>query len=301
MKWQPLGVVYRTDSWAQTPTPLVLADRTRMFVAARDSDGKSFTKFVDLDRDDPTKVLGESGCVLGRGKPGCFDQDGSMPSFAAQDSKGNVWLYYSGWTACKTTPYHNATGVAVTKDSGLTFERVFEGPILDRAPEEPYLAVTPCLFEGRMWYVGGLRWQEVAGKWEPIYCIHVATLTEDLNFARNGVAMPQSFADECFSRPWVFKTCDKSDPLGVHWMIYSFRNANDYRDGPGAYRLGCAFSLDRGLTWKRLDEQFNLPRTPGFDDTMQAYAATFETGGKTFMVYNGNSFGRYGFALAVLT
>jgi hypothetical protein len=80
-------------------------------------------------------------------------------------------------------------------------------------------------------------------------------------------------------------------------MIYSYRSAVDYRDGgPGAYRLGNAVSLD-GIDWIRLDN-IEVPRSD-FDQQMQAYAATFEVGGRRYLLYNGSEFGRYGFALAV--
>ncbi len=286
VKWHSLGHVYKCDDWGQTPTPLVLSDRVRVYVAARDAEGKSYTRFVDLDLDDPTRILDVSGEVLGRGKPGTFDQDGAMPSFATLEDKHTVKLWYSGWTApAGVTPYHNATGIAVSHNGGRTFEREFDGPRLDRTQREPYLRVTPCVCSWHLYYVSGLRWELIDGRYEPIYVIRME------NNPDNPIAIPQKHERECFSRPWVTKHKD------LWTMLYSYRDAHDYRGGPGAYRIGYATSHD-GLDWNRHDNLFDLPRSD-FDSQMQAYTATFEAKGKTYLLWNGDHFGKHGFGLAV--
>ena len=286
MKWNPLGVVFRTEDWAQTPTPLVMQDRVRIYYAARLL-GKAYIRYVDLDIDEPTKIIaGPSDRVLENGKPGCFDDEGQMPSFAESDGH-NVTLYYSGWNSRNTIPYHNATGIAYSSNGGRTFTRKHDGPLLDRTQDEPYLRVTPCKESHRLWYVSGLRWEMIDGRYEPIYVIRRKNYNGE-----NPVAIPQAFDRECFSRPWVIKRDGR-------WvMTYSHRSAVDYRDGKNAYQLGYSES-ENGEKWE-WRWSVDLPRTPGFDDTMRCYAATFDVKGKTYMVFNGNSFGRYGFALAVM-
>lgn len=285
MKWTPLGLVCKTDHYAQTPTPLVMQDRVRVYFAERDEKNKSFIRYVDLDLDDPTKIIDASpGRVLENGKPGTGDDEGQMPSYAEIDGH-NVTLYYSGWNTRNTVPYHNATFIAVSENGGRSFTRKHDGPWLDRIADEPYLRVTPCKCGWRAWYVSGLRWEMIAGKHEPIYVIR------ELG-RQNPIAIPQEYDRECFSRPWVLKR-------GNEWsMYYSYRSALDYRDGAGSYRIGYAESSD-GEKWYRHDPLLSLPREE-FDSIMQCYAAIFEAKGKTYMVYNGNTFGKFGFGLAVM-
>lgn len=309
MNWKPLGHVFKTDTYGQTPTPLVLADRVRIFYASREN-GRALVEFVDLDLDDPTKIIaGPSGRALENGALGAFDGCGQMPSFAERESDGTIKLWYSGWVApAGDAPYHNATGIAVSNDGGATFKRLHEGPVLDRTIWEPYLRVTPWKVGLRLWWISGLRWEMIDGKAEPIYVIRQGFqdgvwngIAVEQGRWRERPALSPAFPpdryfepdnDECFSRPCVFER------NGTWTMLYSYRKARDYRDGANAYRVGMATS-ESGWQWKRRDEEFKLPRTPGFDDTMQAYAATFDVNGKLFMVFNGNSFGKHGFGLAI--
>ena len=131
-RWRKRGLVVDAGSLgglvashAQTPTPLLLEDRIRVYFAARGADGKSFTAFADLDRDDPTRILKiHPDPVLEPGKPGTFDDEGIMPSCVMVDGD-RVLLYYSGWNQRKTIPYHNSTGLAESHDGGVTFRRVY--------------------------------------------------------------------------------------------------------------------------------------------------------------------------------
>jgi predicted GH43/DUF377 family glycosyl hydrolase len=284
-------------SHAQTPTPLLMRDRLRVYFASRGADGKSFTAFADLAREDPMRVLGvHPQPVLENGRPGTFDDEGIMPSCAVEDG-GRILLYYSGWNQRKTIPYHNSTGLADSVDGGVTFQRRYEGPILDRTPEEPYLAVTPSLLREdgvwRIWYISGLRWESIAGRFEPVYVVKDASSGDGVHWNRtNRVCIPQRHPLEAFSRPWVLKLGD-----GYH-MWFCHRDSVDYRDGPGAYRLGYAISTN-GQHWERRDELAGLPASAsGWDSTMVCYPAVVRIGNRLIMFYNGNGFGRGGFGLA---
>lgn len=295
MNWKKLGKIFHADNYAQTPTPMVMDDRVRVYFAARDGENKSFIAHVDLDVDDPTKVIGfADATVLPRGPIGSFDADGQMPSFAMRSGQ-SVNLYYSGWSALASGGYQNSIGVALSNDGGKTFRRGFDGPIMDRTNLEAYLAVTPCLSaDGGMFYISGIRWEEINGKPEPIYGICQATSRDGFRWERNGkLVIPQAHALECFSRPWVMK-----GNVDRH-LWYCYRSAVDYRDGPGAYRIGYAVSKN-GRDFVRQDSEAGIDvSADGWDSKMIAYPAVFEAKGKLYMLYNGSGFGRYGFGLAV--
>jgi hypothetical protein len=171
---------------------------------------------------------------------------------------------------------------------------------MDRTMDEPYLAVTPCLApDGRMFYISGLRWERINDRMEPIYVIKSAVSRDGLNWWRDGMTViEQRFSAECFSRPWAMRID------GALHLWYSYRYPFDYRDGPGSYAIGHA--VEKNGQFERLDDfqisTFVLRKDDPFtqwNTRMNAYPALFEAKGKLYMLSNGNSFGKYGFGLAV--
>ena len=305
MKWSKLGKVYNCENWAQCPTPLVMEDRIRVYFSSRDERGKSYIRFVDLALDDPSKIIDicfENTAVLENGKPGTFDDEGQIPSFARRVD-GKIELWYSGWNSRNTIPYHNATGVAVSDNGGRTFKRIHDGPVMDRTPQEPYLAVTPSFDGQNIYYISGLEWRLINERYEPIYAIRRAWLDygDKCAVSRRGteLVIPQSKPLECFSRPWVLKVKDNCGKDFWH-LWYSYRVAVDYRDGKNAYRIGYADSWD-GEEFFRRDSDAGIDRGAlgEWDHTMTAYPAVVKVKGRLLMFFNGNSFGRYGFGVAV--
>ena len=64
------------------------------------------------------------------------------------------------------------------------------------------------------------------------------------------------------------------------------------------YRIGFSES-DDFVNWTRMDDRSGLNVTPGdFDSNMICYPNLVQHKGDLFMFYNGNSFGKDGFALA---
>ena len=77
-------------------------------------------------------------------------------------------------------------------------------------------------------------------------------------------------------------------------MFYSYRS----HVAPTTYRLGYAFSED-GLVWERRDRSVGLePSDDGWDSEMLCYPCVFDWEGETWMLYNGNGYGRTGFGVA---
>src|SRR5437588_2470643 len=139
-------------SHAQVPTALLYPEHVRIFYADRNEAGKSFITYLDVDRRNLSRVVYfHKSPILPFGAPGTFDDDGLMPSFVLRRGQ-RIYLYYSGWNRGLTVPYRNSVGLAVSDDDGASFRRLYEGPILDRNPQEPYIAVTPTiLMEGSLW------------------------------------------------------------------------------------------------------------------------------------------------------
>lgn len=287
-----------TSNRAQVPTVLTLTDRYRIYFSARDLQGKSFPLFIDVDKANPTKVIYcHKESILGQSNPGCFDEDGIMPGFALHHDE-KVLMYYSGWNAKISTPYHNATGLAESTDGGMTFVRTYEGPVMDRTPTEPQLAVTPTILIDngvwKAWYISGIRWILDNGYYEPVYGIKYATSTDGVYWDRPPeLCIKQAHETEAFSHPSVLKTADGYE------MWYCFRDSRDYRrGGKGAYRIGYAHSSD-GLNWTRADDIKGLGISDApFENEMVCYPFVVEDNGRRLMFYNGNGFGQGGIGVA---
>lgn len=282
------------------PTALILQDRLRVYFAARPRPGLSLPTFVDLDRNDPKRVVGvHPQPVLDVGRPGTFDADGVMPSCVLRDGD-RVLMYYSGWSRLGgTAPYNNATGIAVSRDDGASFARLYEGPILDRTPLEPWSATSPCVVKDgslwHMWYSSGTDWIEVDGKLEHVYVLKHATSSDGEQWHRdNQPILPQAFENESQTRPTVAK-------LDGRWhMWFSYRGARAFRTRGETYRIGYADSDDL-LRWNRNDDLAGIaPSADGWDSQMICYPDVAVTAERTHLFYNGNGFGQDGFGYAVL-
>ena len=305
MRWKKLGIVYCPDgtrAWAQThamiPTPVRLTDDTvRVFVTFCDANGIGRPGFVDVSAEDPTRVVKTSNePLLDIGRPGTFDENGVLACSVVQVSGNKLHMYYAGFELGVKIRYRLLTGLAVSEDNGRTFRRWSESPVLERSSSELYFRGGPCCIHDRsgfrLWYVAGSNWTELDGKQMPVYDLRYAESADGMHWPDRGdvqIALTES-DEHGFGRPFVISK------KGGGWrMFYSIR-----RRSLGAYRLGYAES-DDGRNWKRMDNYLNLDVSRGsFDSDAIMYAAPIELGGKLYVFYNGNKFGRDGFAVAVL-
>ena len=172
MAWEKLGLIFDIrahdipwlKSHALLPTPLLLEDRLRIFYTGRDLNGQSRISYIDIDRHDPKEILSiHDRPLLDIGNVGTFDDCGTVGTCVVH-KEGRILLYYNGYNVRNTVPWSNALGVAVSHDGGANFEKMFEGPILDRDKYDPYFTITPGIFRERdvwhMWYTSGTGWKE---------------------------------------------------------------------------------------------------------------------------------------------
>jgi len=305
MRWKKLGLVYGPDAsmpWAAShamiPTPLRISeDVIRVYVTFCDARGIGRPGYVDVSAADPTRVLGVSPApLLEVGVPGTFDENGLLTCAVLDMGEGRTFLYYAGFELGTQIRYRLLTGLAISNDGGTTFRRHAAVPVLERSSEELHIRGGPWgVREGgrlHLWYVGGSSWIELHGKSMPVYDIRYVESADGMHFPASGeVQVAISGSDEHgFGRPCVI-----ARPGGGWRMFYSVR-----RISYGAYRLGYAES-DDGRHWRRMDEAMNLEPTPGsFDSDAIMYAAPIQVGEHLYVFYNGNDFGRAGFAVARL-
>ncbi len=292
--------------FAQSPQALVLPDRIRVYFSIRrtDSVGKFLSEvcFADWSHDFDTMLQICSRQVLPLGVLGAFDEHGIFP-FSPTWHGDKIVAYTCGWSRRLSVPVETATGFVVSEDQGLTFSRAGDGPIFGPSLHEPFLVgdsfVRKIGDSYYMWYIFGTSWRvfELGGQVERVYKIGQAISLDGIHFSRNGVPIIANILgnDECQALPTVVKIADR------YHMMFCYRHAVGFRTNPRqAYRLGYAFSDDL-QTWVRADERLSYEGKQGeWDSEMMCYPNLFECGGRIFLLYNGNQFGRFGFGLAEL-
>lgn len=305
MRWKKLGLVYGPSgelSWAKShamiPTPVRISDKViRVYVTFCDAAGIGRPGFVDVSASDPKSVIAVSNLpLLELGTPGTFDDNGLLTCSVTDLGHGRMHLYYVGFELGTKIRYRLLTGLGVSTDGGNTFKKLKQTPILERSESELFFRCGPCcIYESgvfRLWYIAGSQWENIEGKSMPVYDIRYAESDDGIHWPEHGeVQISITEKDEHgFGRPYV-----TARPQGGYRMFYSVR-----RRSLRAYRMGYAESVD-GLNWDRMDDQLNLDVSAGeFDSDAIMYAAPIEVDGKLYVFYNGNEFGKAGFAVALL-
>ncbi len=303
MRWRKRGLLYvppGEEAWAQhyafPPTPWLRPDGAlRLFVAFCDADTVGRVGYVDVDADDPERILAVSPRpVLDIGEPGMFDENGVVPTCVVPVGD-RLFMYYVGYQMGSKVRYFQFQGLAISSDGGESFQRAQRVPVLERSDAEPLNRTSAFVREApgggfQMWYVGGGEWTTVGEKPLPVYNLRYVESPDGVSWPDEG-RVCIDFADEdehAFGRPWVW---EESGGLA---MIYSIRTRS--KD----YRLGLARSAD-GTSWERRDEEVGIDVSDsGWDSEMVAYSAVVHSGERTFLFYNGNGRGRTGFGFAEL-
>lgn len=317
MKWRKLGKIFDPTQYelpngckqfAQAPQALVFDNFVRVYFSTRylePDTGKylSHIAFSDFKKDFSEVIAVSSKTVISLGKTGCFDEHGIFPMNVLRNGD-LVYGYTCGANRRASVPVDSAIGLAISRDNGLTFERLGDGPILSASLKEPCLVADGFVLkhqsEFHMWYIFGAGWRYYPGSQAPerIYKIGHASSPDGINWEKeDGKQIIASILgdDECQALPTVIQIA------GSAHMFFCYRYANDFRNNRDrGYRIGHAYSDDLAV-WIRDDTQFRLDRSAdGWDSDMQCYPHVFKCDGKVYMLYNGNEFGRYGFGVAVL-
>lgn len=307
MKWIKKGNIFRTEkqhkwmhSHAQCPTAIVLDDRIRIFFSARLENGQSLPTFVDVEKDNPDKVISlNPEPVLQMGRRGTFDENGIIPSYFIQrDDK--LFFYYAGWSQCKNVPYKNFTGLAISQDNGSTFTKYSEAPVFSMNHFDPLSSTGPCIIYDNKQYIAiystGIDWIEINGKLEHTYLLTYAVSDDAIHWNSSGklIINPENeFIAHC--KPALIELD------GIYHLWFSKRGSHNFRKaGSNAYRLGYASSKDF-INWTRDDSKVGIDvSSHGWDSEMICYPHIVQVEGKYLMFYNGNGFGLSGFGYAEL-
>lgn len=313
MNWKKRGLIYVPDgtkdwsvSHAQVPVADFIEEENiiRIYFSTRDNQGRSLPDFIEVDADDPKNIITTNNSpVMSLGKIGEFDDCGVMPSWVV-NRNNEKWMYYIGWNVRNTIPYHNAIGLAISKDNGKTFHKFSNGPLWDRNYLEPHYSGTSCVIFDKgvwkNWYLSCTEWIKVNDKSEPRYHIKYAESIDGINWNRKAIVAIDYKSD---LEGGIVKASVIIED-GIYKMWYSYRLYKDYRTSIlSSYRIGYAESMD-GIRWERLDKSnYALdvdPHINSWDGEMVEYPHVINIKGKKIMFYNGNGFGKSGFGYAIL-
>jgi hypothetical protein len=302
VRWKKLGHLFQPDgtlpwmrSHAANPFGVRLAgDRWRVFFTCRDDQQRSHIASLTMDpgRDFALSEISTEP-VLAPGPPGAFDDSGCAVGYVVPVG-GRLRLYYLGWNLKVTVPWLNTIGLAIEDPATGRFERWSPAPMMDRDRHDPFTISYPSLLreEGRwrMWYGSNLQWGKVQEDMQHV--IKYAESRDGLHWRREGrVVVGLEHENEyALSKPFVLRDPDR------YRMWYSYRG----RGQVSTYRIGYAESPD-GLQWTRRDDEAGIDvSADGWDAEMVCYPFVFDHGGRRYMLYNGNGYGRSGFGVAVL-
>jgi hypothetical protein len=307
MNWIKKGLIFNPDryyDWMVSHASLPIVDRVdedvlRIYFGTRDEQGRSLPAYLEVEADNPQNVLYvHDEPVLPLGRIGTFDDNGIMPSWIVNHRK-RKYLYYIGWNPQVTVSYRLSIGLAISEDGGNSYRKWSEGPICDRAVDEPFFNTAPCvLVEGgiwKMWYTSCTKWEVIDGWPEPFYHVKYAESEDGVHWQKTDhVCIDYDDFAEAIGRLAVFVED------GTYKALYNYRSASNYRVEPRqSNRLGYAESLD-GINWVRKDNEVGIDRSnSGWDSEMMEYCSVYKHNGRKYLFYNGNGFGKSGFGYAI--
>ena len=290
------GFLYKPDtnlSWmhshAYLPTPDVREDYIRIYLAFWDKYKVGRIGFIDVDSDDPSKILNVSKKpVLDIGSPGRFDDNGVSPSYIL-NRNGGKFLFYIGWQLGKTVPYYLFTGIASSIDNGDTFIGTPDVPYLDRLCFEPFVRSAPMCTIGKeeaneFYYTSATKWiwfKEYNRYWYDSSIMYLETLCQDRPVVLISLPRGDIFS---FGRPWVIFIRPN------YHMFFVYREITN----PTRYKQGYASSND-GLNWEAYySEVIPLGNSGEFDSDVASHLVVVPVKDRLIGIYMGNGFGEAG-------
>jgi hypothetical protein len=297
MYWKKIGQIYTvnsqhplTVSHASNPLALHLeGDVFRIFFSARDATNKSSVTYADINIETHELVYDHQKPLITYGPEDSFYSHGLSIGNLYQ-SNNQSFIGFMAWQIRGKDHWRGEIGrlELINKDQLILNPN---SAFMGSDSEDPISLSFPFVLfdEGlyKMWYGSTIDWNSENG--EMIHVIKYATSKDGENWIRHGIAVPFELGvAQAFSRPAVLKRNNS-------WHMWF-----SYRSGDGTpYRIGYARSLD-GSSWT-----LDLPKagidvsTSGWDSEMICYPFLIEHKQNTYMLYNGNSYGKDGFGIAI--
>lgn len=303
MSWADLGLIFpvrELSDWAVShayvPTPLLMDDRIRVYVAFLDANKVGRLGFIDIDLDDPERVLGYSKTpALVDSGENAFDRDGVTP-LSVVTHAGEIRLYYAGWRLLSggAARYRLLTGLATSR-MGERFERHRDTPLLaSSSPDTLVKTAGVVALDGnvwRCWYADDVGLINLNGKSVPTYQLRTMASSDGLNWPSDGRVVFDTTESDIigYGRSAIWREGDL-----LHGLFSVRRRDGGYR------AIEHATSRD-GYTWTQLGlGGLTFPASKTRDGQKEAcFPGIVQLNGRLLMFYNGDGFGRDGLRAAV--
>lgn len=241
--------------------------------------------------------------VFRPGQPGRFDQDGVIMPEIVKLSDTHWYMYYVGLGPPATD--HPAagpwlTGLAESRDGGLSWRRVSEDPIIEAGLPNTYdgsgTGTVSVLKTDRGWW---MWYTAVTRGAPPLFSLALATSPDGIHWTKHA-ANPVLTFDPFL--PYEAVAVSKPHVLyedGVFKLWYSASGFLKQNYERSFYRISYAESED-GVHWIRYPANPVLDVGPqgSWDDRMVEYPEVVRSGETLHLWYSGNGFGDVGYAAA---
>lgn len=299
MTIKKLGLVFCASDksgWKQhsfmTPVPLLHhSGIIRVYGGMQDAKGVSRLGYVDLDPQDPRRVLAVSKePVVDTGKHGDFDDSGIILGCLLR-TENFLRMYYVGFSHPSGVKFQALSGIAESKDEGDTFERFSDKPVIgELTPGSPLIAIHTVIKRSDVydaWYAIGTGWLTLGEDSYPRYEIGYTRSYDGLTFEIGKSCLKPEGEEYRIGRPTVFKIRD------CYYMFYTSDTLSK------VYRCGLAKS-EKGEYWERTKHPFIFPEgNDSWEGKEVCYPSLpLTVMGRTYIFYNGNDKGRTGFGVA---
>jgi hypothetical protein len=289
--WTKHGNIFE-EHHAQLPVVDIYNDFYKIYYSTRDHDGKSIPKWVKIEKKTFNVIEYSELRILALGKPGMFDHYGVMPTDIVTLEDGTKYLYYIGWSLRKDVPFHNTLGLAISKDDGITWKKISDGPIFNSSYLEPGFIGTAKVFKEddgwQMYYLSCREWIESDNHLEPTYDIKLATSDNGIDWIPKNQTIISLEENE--GGIASFQKINNKAWFSVRGKVYYRNNSKE------SYKIKTAILV--GGNWIR-DKNIDLDISPeGWDSEMVAYPYIIKENNNLIMFYNGNDFGKTGIGYA---
>jgi hypothetical protein len=206
MAWKKIGNIFSCDGnapWMRSHAAVpfvgkINGSEVEIFFSTRDENNRSSIGGFVFDIELKKTIYVSPTPYLVPGTIDSFDHDGVMGSHITTINETS-YLYYTGWNKGVSVPFRNAIGMAVVKENG--FEKMFDGPVLDRSIYDPCFVASNCIVRiGEtyiMYYLSCIRWVKKQDKLTHYYHIKIATSIDGINWNRSGkVAIDFKYENE---------------------------------------------------------------------------------------------------------
>lgn len=309
MNWEENNFFSSTDifsnenspQWIVGPQALLFDEKIRVFFTKRklDASGKklSFVNYIDLDLDLKNIVGRNSSEVISLGAKGTFSEHGIFP-FSVIKVEGKFIAYFTGWTRRNSVSVDTGIGVAYGDQNADYFERVFDGPVIQASPNEPFLICDANVHQISdkfyMFYIFGTSWIcNQDGIPERSYKIGVACSADGLNWTKpfDGKQIISGSSEEAQAMPAIVEIED-----GFYLMVFAYRSRFGFRENiSDSYKLGAAVSRNL-MDWERKDSLVSF-ELPFWARKMQCYPNVIKVADRIVLFFNGDNFGQDGFGV----